>query len=244
MTITVPATLVEMRAELRQRCQLDVNDPRATDAILNRIINFAMHRFQIANPNGWPWDFSEWTTTATIGVDTYPFSIGAGVALPTKVRYVMLRDPAGAFEYPLDRVTRYDQLERYPNDSEGGGPRTFCLLGQSAAAGGTVGMCMKLRPTPDKAYGLRIGGATPSADLVADTDPQVATNDFMISDWVDTMLMYAAFLVYRMRVDLAEAVLGSKAEFDADVIETRRTVRTKMGAGRGMNPLADDRELQ
>lgn len=244
MTFNVPLTLIDMRAALRERTQLDPNDPRATDAVLNVLINAAMHRFQIANPVGWPWDFSEWQVTCTVGVDTVQFSVGAGPAEPTKIRYVILQHPNGIWEYPLDRKTRFDQLSMWPLDSEGGGPRTYSLLGQSALVSGTVGMCMKLRPVPDQPYTLLIGGATPSPDLVADTDPQVSTNDYMISDWSDTVLSYAAYLVYRQRYDLAEALLGSKAAFDADVLETRRTSRLKIGVGRGTNPLADDRELQ
>lgn len=243
MTIGVPISLIDMRAALRERTQLAANDPRGTDAALNRQINFAMHRWQIANPHGWPWDFSESSTTLTIGVDTVTYSLGMGAGAPTKIRYAVLRHPSGLWEYPLERMTRADQLERWPLDSEGGGPRAYSLMGTSGNVGGVLGVVLKLRPKPDIAYSLLIGAQTPGADLAADTDPNPAVNDYMIGDWIDPVLDYAAHLIYRSREDLAEAV-GSRASFDEAVLETRRTVRLVMGAGRGGNPLADDRELQ
>jgi hypothetical protein len=243
MTFGVPVTLIDMRAALRERCQLDTNDPRATNAILNRLINAALHRFQVANPNGWPWDFAEATVALTIGTDTIPLPIGTGAGHPTKIRYAVLQHPDGTWEYPLERTTRWDQLSRYPRDGEQGAPRTFALLGQSSSISGVTGMQVRLRPAPDLAYNLVIGGAMPSDDFVNDTDPATGTNDYMIGDWVDTLLDYAAYLVFRARGDLAEAMLGAEAGFNEAVIEARRTARVILGPGRGVNPLADDREL-
>lgn len=242
MTFGVPVSLIDMRAALRERTQLDINDPRATNAILNRVLNAAMHRFQIANPNGWPWDFFEQTVTLTIGNDKVSFAVDESPLSVTKVRYAILQHPAGTWEYPLERMTRADQLERWPLDSEGGGPRAFSLSGKSTLSQ-TAALQISLRPAPDLAYGLTVGVQGSPPELSADTDPDPAVNDHMIGEWSDTFLDYAAFITYRMRGDIGEA-LAAKEAFGEAVIAMRRTARLTMGPGRSMNPVADDRELQ
>lgn len=240
MTFAVPVTLLDLRAALRETCQLDANDPRADNTTLNKLINAAYHRMQVANPNGWPWDFAESTVTLTPGVDTISLPIGTGVGNPTKLRHAILQDPGGTWEYPLERYTRWAQLEAYPTDSERRSPATFSILGQVALASGVLAMCIKLRPAPDLAYNLVLGMAAPGPELVADADPAPATNDYMIGEWSSTLLEYAEFLVWRAKGDLTEALNGAKQAFDADVIVLRRSGRVGIGPGRSVvNPIAD-----
>lgn len=240
MTFAVPLSLLDMRAALRERTQLDVNDPRAADAVLNRLINAAMHRFQIADPNGWPWDFAEVSYTCVPAVEAMLLNTTGLV----KVRYVILRHPSGIWEYPLERVTRYDQLCRYPRDGETGPPRTYCLIADDGVGGVAPTIEMHLRPKPDVAYTVLLGAQSPRDDLVASADPAATVNAYMISEWSDTVLDYAAFLVYRARDDFAESSLGAKAAFDAAVLRLRRTARVTVGAGIPGRPVADDRNLQ
>lgn len=247
MTFETPINLGQMRTALQEMTQLDVNDPRNNPTTLNRFLNAAMHRFQISNPNGWPWDFIESGGALTAGQHVFDFQLGGGVGFfPLKCRYVILQDANGAWEYPLERVTRADQLSRYPKDNETGAPKCYTILGKDGAVGNEPVMRMEFRPAADVAYNFVTGFQAPLQDMVADADPDASLggDDFGVDMWSSSVLDYAAFLLYRSRDDLAEALLGAKADFDSGVLQMRRTVRNVVGPGIPMRPLADDRELQ
>lgn len=240
MSFETPVTLAELRTALIERCQLDTNDPMAVPPVLDRNINAAVCRFSIADPHGWPWDFQEVGNVLPAGASTVVFD--GSNPVPTKIRYVALQNTSVLWEYPLERVTRFDQLERYPNDSERGAPRTYSLVGREAT-GGAPGLVIAFRPVPDIDYQLVIGMQLPLDELVNDTDPDPEA-DHEFDAWSSSVLAFAAYLTYRMRSDLPEAVTGALAEFDSGVLVQRRTARSTFGPGLGMRPLADDRELQ
>lgn len=241
MTFETPTNLVQMRTALREFCQLDVNDPRNSDAALNRLINAGMHRVQIANPNGWPWDYTETVFSLGAGADTIPLQIGAGTGTPTKVRRVILQHTSGLWEYPIERVTRYEALDAFPKDSETGVPKVYSLMGGVAPTSGYPVLNIVFRPHADIAYNVLLGMQAPADDLSADTDP--TPYDYMLDTWSSSILDYAAFLVWRAREALAEAMLGAKAQFDAGILDLRRSVRTVVGPGIGERPVSDDSEL-
>jgi len=241
MVAATPTTLVDLRAALRERCQLDTNDPRATNTNLNTIINEAVARFDIADPRGWPWDWLS-TTVAVNGATTSPLLFTQS-SIAHKIRYVLLGDANGLWQYPLERVGREEQLDRYPLDSQRGVPRTYALMGADVGGQTEPYTALHIAPAPDRPYNLVIGGFRLIPTLVADADPATATNDFQIGDWSPSALEYAAHLVYRAREDLSEAVSALSA-FDADVIGMRRFARRTYGAGVPGQPLADDPDLR
>lgn len=237
MTFETPVNLLQLRTALREFCQLDVNDPRNSDAALNRLINAAMHRFQIANPNGWPWDYAEIATSLAGSADTVSLQLGAGAGTPTKIRSVLLQHTSGLWEYPIERVTRYEALDAYPSDSETAAPKVYSLMGDVAPSSGYPVLKLVFRPKADITYNLVIGMQSPLDDLSADTDPLTADHD--IGQWSSAVLDYAAFLVWRAREALAEAMLGAKTQFDEEVKDLRRSSRSTLGPGIGSRPVAD-----
>ena len=251
----VPVELLDLRAAVREWCQLDVNDPRATDAILNSYIIAAFCRFTVANPVGWSWDkaytatSTPWQVTAASGGDFF-YHYGADPNLAaspgqfwTRIRTIELVDSNGQTRIPLERLTRAEQLCRFPRDSEKRTPRTWSLTGfRNGAFPGTGDLVVaRFRPKPDVNYTARVYGTLPLGPLVADNDPDGAAGvrDNQIAQWSDCIVAYAAFLVLRARGDLAEAYLGAKQYFDEQVMALRKTNRIRVGAGRGNNPIAD-----
>lgn len=246
-----PVTLADLRTAVREWCQLDGNDPRATDAILNDYINAAIHRFTVANPLGWSWD-KRYNTSA-------PFALAAGQAAQTfhnggkldttddggatdsfvRIRSLELILPNDAGRVSLPRLTRIEQLGAWPCDSERGIPRSFALQGFANPFPETWDLArIWFRPVPDVDYTFRIYGTCPLPDLLADTDPDGASfaTDNQLAQWSDAVVAYAAFLVFRARGDLPEAMLGAKEYFDSQVKSLRRTNRVRVGAGVGNNP--------
>lgn len=243
MVLGTPIDLGTMRAALITRCQLDPTDPRAQPAVLNPMIAEAVQRFDVGNPQIWPWDFVTGTpvTIDTTTTDPFTWAMSTKVA---KVRYALLGDTAGTWQYPLERVTRAEQLDRFPLDSDRGVPRTFAIQGfNDAGANGEPTVAMYLRPQADVPYKLTVAGYLPIPVLTADTDPISSVNDYQIDDWSVTVIEYAAHLVYRAREDLSEAV-SCKQSFDQDVLELRRYARRTIGPGIPGRPLADDPDLQ
>lgn len=241
MSFETPTNLVQLRTALREFCQLDVNDPRNSDAALNRLINAAMHRVQVANPNGWPWDYAEVAASLPAGNDTITLQIGAGNGTPTKVRNMILQHTSGLWEYPIERVTRFEALDAFPKDSETGAPKVYSLMGGVAPVSGYPVLKIVFRPHADITYNVVIGMQSPADDLSADTDP--TPYDYMIDTWSASVLDYAAFLAWRAREALAEAMLGAKTQFDAGIMDLRRSVRSTVGPGIPQRPLADDRTI-
>lgn len=241
MTFETPANLVQLRTALREFCQLDANDPHNSDAALNRLINAAMHRVQIANPNGWPWDFAEVQSSLAASADTISLQVGAGAGTPTKVRRVVLQHTSGLWEYPLERVTRWQALDAYPKDSETGTPKVYSLMGGVNPTSGYPVLNIVFRPHADITYNVTIGMQSPLDDLTADTDP--TPDDHMFDTWSSSVLDYAAFLVWRAREALAEAMLGAKQQWDAGIMDLRRSTRLTIGPGIGQRPTADDSQI-
>lgn len=228
MVSTTPTTLGDLRDALIERCQLDPADPRATAAFLNPIINESISRFDMANPQIWPWDAHEsgpqTLDTATSDPVIQPLSaIG-------KVRYILLGDPTGTWLQPLERMTREQQLREYPLDDQRGRPMTYALLGYPLANQNDPTVAIFFRPLPDVSYRVTWGSWLPVPLLVSDADPDPHTNDYMLGDWSSTALEYAAHLVYRGREDLSEAQ-AAKTAFDGDIVDARRWSRRTYGAG-------------
>lgn len=226
-----------MRAALIERCQLDSNDPRAGPGPLNAIIMAALHRFQVANPHAWPWDTIETTYTATATAE----KISTPIYVTTKVKYLIINEPGNATRWPLERMTRAAQLANYPSDLERRMPRTFSILGDGYQTPGVgaadASMAIWLRPIPDRTYTLTAGVVRPMPEPPTDADP--GSQFYMIDAWIDCVIEYAAMLIYRSHSDLAEAVLGSKSVFDAEVMRLRRGVRGTAGYSAGPHTVAD-----
>lgn len=235
LAFTTPAILSELRTALRIRCQLDPNDPRAADALLNSDINYAIDRFTVANPQGWPWDIIEDSTVTLVAGATSQILN----AKWRKVRYIILEDVAGGWQYPLERVQRLEQIERYPDVTRTGSPRCYSLLGNPGNADQII---VRYGPIPDLAYPITIGGWVPSLVITSDAQLQNPNSDYMIQEYADIILEYAAFLQYRKNNALSEAI-AAKAMFDTEVLRLRRTVRRTAGLSVGQNPVADDIEL-
>lgn len=231
MTLETPTNLGQLRSALVERCQLDTNDPRASAATLDMLINMALRCFQVANPLGWAWDFTETACATIAGDERLPLAFEEW----SKIRYVVLRETISGVKYPLERLTRAEQLERYPNDSEQRTPVTFSILGSWEP----LQYIVRFRPVPDAVYALTIGGRRGSAGFIAITDPLDTDDDYMLEHWSDVVLEYAAYLCYRSRGDLAEAV-AAKAAYDAEVMRLRRAGRRTVGAGVGQRPVNDE----
>lgn len=228
----LPLTLADLRAALIDRCQLDPASPRAAAAVMNPIINEAITRFGIAEPNGWPWDFAESDWMPLTAASSDPFVWASG-SFPPRVRYILLSNVDATWVYPLERISRDAQLNLYPRDSERRVPQTFAMMGFDL--GTEPGVAAFFRPLPDVDYRINIGGYQPMPALVADSDPDPEA-DRQIDDWNDTMLEYAASLVYRSHNDLSEAVAASST-FDADILSLRRWARRNVGPGITGHPM-------
>lgn len=238
MVVGTPQNLGDLRAALISRCQLDAGDPRAQAAVLNPIIAEACIRFDMANPHTWPWDALE--------SGFLPLNPGSGnpyiwtpSTFPSKVRYITISDAAATWQFPMQRMTREQQLGEYPDDSQTGTPRTYALGGYDLFGAAEPTVAAFFRPMPDVAYRINIVGYMPVPTFTADSDPDPALRDFQIDDWSDAALEYAAHIVYRGREDVSEAAAASNA-FDAAVVSMRRTARRIFGAGVTMRPVVDD----
>lgn len=232
MTISgTPTNLGELRAALIERCQLDPNDPDAAAALLNADINEAIQRFDMANPSAWPWDWQDglWNP---IGVGTPDPQVWGPTLFVSKIRDVFIGSPtptdAPTWQAHLQRMTREEQLERWPTDNARGQPASYSIGGVDGATEPNI--ALYLRPLADQPYQLRIVGFQPINDLAADDKPNPVINDYQIDDWAQLVLEYAAFLTYRRYDDLSEAV-AAKAVFDQGVLELRRQQRRTLGAG-------------
>lgn len=235
-----PNDLAELRAALIERCQLDSAPP--SDASLNADLNEAIARFDMAMPQGWPWDFLEGGAVGMAPLipsspDPYVWALSDVVS---KIRYVLLASIDGLWKYPLERVTRLEQLERYPDDLLRGTPRTYAL----GAADGPdePKMAVFFRPLPDVDYELLIGGIAPVPIITSDVAPAANPNDYQLEDWSTPVIEYAAALTYRANGNISEAVAASAA-FDAMVLEQRRWARREYGAGVGSRAVAQDPSL-
>jgi hypothetical protein len=247
----VPTTLADLRAAVREWCQCDVNDPRASDAILNTYINAAIHRFTVGNPQGWSWDKMYSTDnllTLVAGVELVTLHNGgelgglSGDDSWVRIRSLELIHPSGAWRIPLERITRTEQLSRFPQDSDRRMPRTYSIMGYPYPTPNTADLfAVRFRPVPDLAYKVRVYGTSPMPNLVNDGDPGGASgfNDWQLGQWADVVVTYASFLLLRARGDVGEAWLGAKSYFDEAVMALRKTNRIRVGAGIGNNPIAD-----
>jgi hypothetical protein len=250
----VPLNQSDLRDAIREWCQLDVNDPRATDAILNDYINAAIHRFQVANPLGWSWDRKMPVANATAwflgaGVETFFSPLGGGIdeaggnapIAACRIRSIELLNDALTYKYPLERVSRDEQLRRFPRDSERRTPHTYSITGYDNGGDLTSFFAVRFRPIPDAIYHAVVWVLDPLGDLSGDNSPNGAggLQDNQIAQWSDCIVAYAAFLVFRARGDLAESYLGAKQYFDQQVLALRKTNRIRVGAGVGNNPVAD-----
>lgn len=233
MTVSgTPRTLADLRAALRERCRLDQSDPRATDTILDPIIREAVAKFDLANPHPWPWLWKDsgWQTLLA-GTGSYLWSVSSYVE---KVDGIFLSNTDATWQWPLERRSRPEQLHDYPLDSEGGQPRSYALMAfdlyDEPSFPVDLTIVAYLRPVPNTDYRIRITGWSPSAAFIDDTDPNVALDDLQIDDWSQTVLEYAASLVFRAVEDLSDAIAAQNV-FNADVLGMRRNARRMFGAG-------------
>lgn len=225
-----PTTLGDLRAALIERCQLDINDPRARPAVLNVFINDAVCRFDIANPNSWPWDWrdSGWLPLAAGTGSPYIWTPETYVS---KVVRILISNTAGSWQMPLERISREEQLDRYPRDSDVRTPRTYALMGFNLTGAVTEPtVAAYIRPKPDVDYRIRIAGYRPIQPFTSDADPDPLLTDYQIDDWAQLVVEWAAHLVYRASEDLSEA-LAAQAAFTQGVLDMRRQSRRVYGAG-------------
>lgn len=231
-----PVNLGELRQALIDRCYLDANDPRLDTANLNRYINEAVQRFDVAHPNGWPWDFVTTTVTLTAGTNLLTGAPGIS-GFPHKVAWMLVGDTALSWQYPIERLTREEQLDRYPQDSTRGIPQTYSLMGYpDFYATGEPLMQVNFRPAANVDYKVTIGGWSliPEFTLDGQPDPQIP-GDYMIGDWNTAIIEYAAYLVYRGAEDLSEA-MSALADFNGQVLGLRKSTRRTYGPGVGSFP--------
>lgn len=236
--IGLPTTLSMLRQALIDRVYLDATDPRVATSNLNAIINEAICRYDVAQPTGWPWDFQLLTQTLSAGS-------GSPLLLPpattvNKLAWIMLENTAQTWEFPLERLSREEQLERYPMDNQTGVPKSYALMGADGAT--EPQMACYFRPLPDVDYLITIGGFRCIPDLVNDGDPDPTVNDFQIDDWNMCILEYAAHLLYRATDDLSEAV-SANLDFNAQLLEDRKGARRTYGAGVPNRPMSTRPEL-
>lgn len=232
MTFETPTVLSELRTALRERCQLDAADPRATDAIVTDALNAAWHRLDVSNPHGWPWDIYEYDGTLAAGTDSALFLL-EGADSFVSFRSVILGDPNGQWSAPLERLARHEQQSRYPSDSEVGIPQTWSVNGY----GLTYAAVLKFAPVPTVNYPFTVRGSRLHSDLVLATDPGPAVlvaepGDFRLPEYADALIEYAAYVMYRARNELADA-MAARATFDDEVLRLRTNVRLTAGAGVG-----------
>lgn len=223
-----PINLGLLRQALIDRCYLDAGDPRLDSANLNRILNEAMQRFDVAAPGGWPWDWTVFPTFVSPGQAIVSWGPSAIVH---KVSYILIGDQNGQWQFPIERLTREEQLDRYPLDSDQRTPQTYAIMGYPD--GGALGeptTALHLRPIPNDIYAITIAGWQLIPEFVADADPVPTVNDRMISDWNPAIIEYAAALIYRAADDLSEAV-SALTDFDAQVLAMRKSSRRTYGPG-------------
>jgi hypothetical protein len=227
MVMGQPVNLGLLRQALIDRCYLDANDPRLDSGSLNRIINEAMQRFDVASPTGWPWQWIKYSAPVPAGGALTSWAFGSGGG-PHKIAYVLVADQAGTWQFPIERLTREEQLDRYPKESLRGVPQTYALTGW--ASSGEPVVATWFRPIPDVQYQITIAGWMLVPELTADNQPVPAQSDYQIGDWNAAIVEYAAALVYRAADDLSEAV-SALTDFDAQVLGMRRTKRRTIGEG-------------
>jgi hypothetical protein len=157
----------------------------------------------------------------------------------TRIRHVILQDTANLWKAPLERVSRAEQLIRFRRDSYQGVPLTYSILGAdpSPTSADSV-MSIRFRPIPGSNYPVVILAQAPLVALADDEAPNPNANDHQIGDWSDLVIEYVAYLAFRSRLDLAEAIAAKKA-FDDGIMGMRRTQRRVVGPGIGQRPVAD-----
>lgn len=245
MTSETPTIRSQLRTALIERCQLDTNDPRADVTTLNGFITAALLRFQMANPLGWPWDWIEnngLTLPAGTAVIQLRDTQQAGLTSAIKIREVILRNSTDTWQWPVERVQRSEQLQRFPLLTERGTPRTVAIVPAfyDTAAPLSSGPQMFFAPIPDVDYLVTARMLDPLGYLfTGDSDPVLTNRDPQFDLWADAALEYAACLVYRAHGDIADAI-AAKTSFDAEVLRLRRNSNRVRGPGYGENPVADE----
>jgi hypothetical protein len=144
----VTTTLADLRAQVRDRCDISALDPLFPDAVVDRHINLGQRKVMRAQPHGWWWATTEFTQgNGAADVEVfYPFSI-TFTDLIVDIGPVFVALQNTNYYQPVPRRTRSDAI-RYAGGRRRAGdiPDCYSIVPNDVTQSGnrfTVGLAFE-----------------------------------------------------------------------------------------------------
>lgn len=195
-------TRADLVAQVYDRLGVPTTDPQITAAVVQRLVNDALHEYEVEHD--WPWLQASETLTTANGTDTY--SLAANWRRTVSLRI--------SDDWSLDRYGLQDLFDSF-SDNTRGRPEAYTIWADQVI----------LRATPDAVYSVKHRYMKKEADLSAD-----GSAPFLPLEYQGCVVEKAASTALRRLRDEQRAA-SAEAAYQRWLVKMRDDTRRSRGNG-------------